>query len=102
MSKKQNISNIHDKFFKENFSKKEIAAEFLQTIFPETLKAVIDLASLELSNASFVDEELAENFADLVYLADYQGNTKVQISLLLEHKSFKDDYPHLQLMRYML
>ncbi len=58
--------------------------------------------SLELSNNSFIDETLSEHFADLVYLCEYEGNQKIRISFLFEHKSYKEPYPHLQLLRYLL
>jgi predicted transposase/invertase (TIGR01784 family) len=100
--KEQNISHVHDKFFKENFSQKEVASEFIQTVLSAEICNRLDFTKLEISNASFVDEDLSENFADLVYTIDYQGNNKIQICLLLEHKSYLDEYPHLQLNRYML
>jgi hypothetical protein len=53
-----------------------------------------------LSNSSFIDEELSEHLADLVYHAEYAGEP-AKISLLFEHKSYQEDFPELQLLQYM-
>jgi predicted transposase/invertase (TIGR01784 family) len=96
------IDNIHDKFFKESFSRKETVKGLIQELFPIELRENINLESLELSNNSFIDETLNEHFADLVYLCKYQGKHKIRISFLFEHKSYQEPYPHLQLLRYLL
>lgn len=36
--------NIHDKFFKENFSRQDIAADFIRETFPDFLRAKLDLS----------------------------------------------------------
>ena len=35
---KQNITNVHDKFFKETFSRLEVAESFIEELFPQELK----------------------------------------------------------------
>ena len=94
--------NPHDKFFKETFSKKEEAIDLISHTFPEKLVENLDLSSLTLDNTSYIDEDLSENFSDLVYNCLYKGKTSLKISLLFEHKSYQVDYPHLQLIKYML
>ena len=96
------IDNIHDKFFKESFSRKETVKGLIQELFPVELRNNISLESLELTNNSFIDETLNEHFADLVYACQYKGKQQIQISFLFEHKSYQDPYPHLQLLRYLL
>ncbi|WP_080056665.1 Rpn family recombination-promoting nuclease/putative transposase [Spirosoma aerolatum] len=98
------IDNIHDKFFKESFSRKDITAALLEQVLPSELVERLDLAALELANGSYVDEVLQEHFADLLFDCPYQGQgqTTVQIALLLEHKSYREKYPHWQLLRYLL
>ncbi|MEW6095118.1 MAG: Rpn family recombination-promoting nuclease/putative transposase, partial [bacterium] len=99
-----NITNPHDTFFKEVFSKKEHIIDFINSIFSEGLKKKLDLSTLELDNNSYIDEELKENFADIVYNCVYKSETNVQIkiALLFEHKSTVVNYPHLQILRYIL
>jgi predicted transposase YdaD len=94
------IPNPHDKFFKESFSRLEVAKSFIEEVFPKEIKDKMNLNSLKLSNASYVDEMLKEHFADLVYQTEYEG-VKATITLLFEHKSYQDDFPEWQLLRYM-
>lgn len=96
------LDNPHDKFFKSAFSRKDVCAALIENRFPEPLRKRLDIATLELTNSSFVDNELSEHFADLVYDCMYSGEKSVKIALLIEHKSYQEDYPHLQLMRYLL
>lgn len=96
------IDNIHDKFFKESFSRKETVKGLIQELFPTDLRNSINTESLELTNNSFIDETLNEHFADLVYLCKYQAKQTIRISFLFEHKSYKEPHPHLQLLRYLL
>ena len=94
--------NPHDKFFKETFSKKEEAIDLISHTFPQNLVKNLDLATLALDNNSYIDEELSENFSDLVYNCTYKGEKVVKICLLFEHKSYPVAYPHLQLLKYLL
>lgn len=96
------IDNVHDKFFKESFSRKETVKGLIQELFPVELRKKINLESLELTNNSFTDEALNEHFADLVYRCEYRGKKTIRISFLFEHKSYQDQHPHLQLLRYIL
>lgn len=94
------IPNPHDKFFKESFSRLEVAKSFIEEVFPKEIQDKINLNSLKLSNASFIDEMLKESFADLVYQCEYQG-VEATITLLFEHKSYQEDFPEWQLLRYI-
>lgn len=98
------IAQPHDKFFKETFSHREVAQAFIQELLPNDLVTLLDLDTLTLSNSSFTDEELAEHLADLVYDCKLTTDAEqaLSIALLLEHKSYVPDYPHFQLLRYLL
>ena len=95
------IVNPHDIFFKEVFSDRERIVDLIHGIFPDKLKSNINLSTLELDNASYVDEKFKESFSDLVYNCQYKSKVKVKISLLFEHKSYVPGYPHVQLLKYM-
>ncbi|PWK16658.1 putative transposase/invertase (TIGR01784 family) [Arcicella aurantiaca] len=96
------IQNVHDKFFKETFSRIDIATNFLEELLEQNLIQQMNLSTLQMDNNSFVDEELEEHFADILYTCDYGQKSKIRIALLYEHKSYKEDYPHWQLNQYML
>lgn len=92
----------HDRLFKETFSRPDVARALLETILPAELQARLDLNSLQLRNGSFVDESLGEHVADLVYDCPLLDGSTARIAFLLEHKSYPDKRPHLQLLRYLL
>lgn len=74
----------------------------LVNTFPVELTKKIDLCTLKLENAGFINEELKEYYADLVFTCTYQDKERIKVTLLLEHKSTKERYPHMQLLKYLL
>ncbi len=91
----------HDKFFKAVFKQPEHVREILEAVAPEAVLSALRLDTLRLSDASFVDEQLAEHFADIVLHCDTaDSNPSAYISMLLEHKSYVPAFVPLQLMRY--
>jgi predicted transposase/invertase (TIGR01784 family) len=93
-------SKPHDKFFKETFSRIEVAQSFIEEIFPIEIRNRINIAEIKKINSSFTDAYLREHLADVVYKTDYEGQDAL-VTVLFEHKSYPEQYPHLQLMRYM-
>ena len=61
------ITNPHDKFFKEVFTRADTAKEFLLNYLPSGVVKLIDWDSLEYTKDSFVDKHLEEFFSDLLY-----------------------------------
>jgi predicted transposase/invertase (TIGR01784 family) len=98
------ISNPHDKFFKESFSRIEVATDFFRHHLPQPISQQLNLNTLTLQAGSFVAEELQEQFADLLYTVQFNDNPQesAYLYLLLEHKSYPDQYTPLQLLRYMV
>ena len=94
------INNPHDKFFKQTFSRVDVVQSFIEEVFPSSIRDKINLNSLKLMNGSFIDADLAEHLADLVYEVEYAGE-QASITLLFEHKSYQEDFPEWQLLRYM-
>lgn len=95
------LNNPHDKFFKETFSRLEVAQSFIEEVFPPDLLERLNLSALKRVNDSFTDTELEEYLADIVYQTEYAGQ-KTLVTLLFEHKSYVQKYPHLQLLQYIL
>jgi hypothetical protein len=52
---KQNIPNVHDKFFKDSFSRLEVAQSFIEELFPQELKEKLNLKDLKRISESFID-----------------------------------------------
>ncbi|OYT11845.1 MAG: hypothetical protein B6I19_10745 [Bacteroidetes bacterium 4572_114] len=96
------LINTHDKFFKSLFSRKKDLREFVsKTISPEIVKN-LKLDTLILDKTEYLDKHLRTSYSDLVYNCRYGNSTNVKISLLFEHKSQPELFPHFQLIGYML
>jgi predicted transposase/invertase (TIGR01784 family) len=94
--------NPHDKFFKESWSRQEVARDFLSYYLPAKIVDLLDIDSLELSKDSFVDTELREYFSDLLYKVDLRDGRAVYVYVLLEHKSYPEPLIAFHLLRYMV
>lgn len=95
------MNNPHDKLFKATFSHPEVVASLIEDLFPSELSRHLRVESLVLTTNSYIDDELNEYFADLVYDCAFDDGVAIQIALLLEHKSYVVAEPHLQLLRYL-
>jgi hypothetical protein len=94
--------NPDDKLFRVIASRPELVKEMLEKWAPPLVLARLDLRALQLSDSSFVDEALAEHFADIVYTCQTLSGGMVPIPLILEHKSYVPANPPLQVMRYQM
>lgn len=93
--------NPHDRLFKTAFSNQRIVQDYIRNFLPPELVGSLDLNSLQLLSGSFITPELHAYSADVIYSCQL-GSTESYLSILLEHKSTPQKFPHLQLLRYML
>ena len=93
--------NPHDRFFKEAFSREDVAASFLRHHLPADLAGLIQPDSLEIRKDSFVDPELAEHHSDLLYAVRWLNGEPGYVHVLFEHKSYPERRIALDLMRYI-
>ncbi len=98
----ESLTNPHDRFFKDLFTRQEAAQDFLHHYLPSELVALLDLSDLQISKDSFVDPDLQEHFSDLLYQVSLKGGQETSIFVLFEHKSYPDPLIALQLLRYMV
>jgi len=96
------VKNPHDRFFKETFSRTEVARDFVAHYLPPEIAAVLDTKTLEISKDTFVDEELKESLSDLLYHVALKGKGTVFVYLLFEHKSYPDPAVKLYLLQSMV
>jgi len=82
----------HDTLFRRTFSVAEHANGELRSLLPPEVTAALDLARLERLPGSFVDPELRERHADLLFRAPRMGGggDPVYLYVLLEHQSAPD------------
>lgn len=93
----------HDNFFKTAFSMREVMEDYLRQFLPKNLSEGINYESLEQDTTHYATTNIKSYDADVVWNCSF-GKNKIQtkIAFLLEHKSFQPQYPHLQLLRYLL
>ena len=60
------IKNVHDKFFKELFSKEENVKDFLKGALPAGIVREINFDKIKLKNTEYIDKEYKSDFSDLV------------------------------------
>jgi predicted transposase/invertase (TIGR01784 family) len=95
--------SLHDRLFRETFSRVSEAKLFFKHFLPEDISEYLDLETLKLQNTSFVNERLESHFSDIVYSCQWENSSQEAfLTFILEHKSYPEKHPHLQLMRYML
>lgn len=61
------INNPHDHFFRHSFSNSAISKPFFQHFLPLEIREHLDLGTLKAEPESFVDEQLADHHADLLF-----------------------------------
>jgi hypothetical protein len=94
------ISSPHDTFFRESFTRREVARDFLRCQLQPALLAELDLTTLEISKDTYVASNLRTAYSDMVYRAAYRGEA-LNIYMLFEHKSWAEHWTALQLLRYI-
>ncbi len=97
--KNSKLHKPHDRFFRQNLTNVAIAKDFLTTHLPTEILTKVDLNSLELYPDSFIEEELQEKIADLVYKVKIQDEYGY-ITLLIEHQSIDDPVMAFRLLKY--
>jgi predicted transposase/invertase (TIGR01784 family) len=97
------LLNPHDRFFKEVFSRQDVARDFLQHYLPTDVVASFDLSTLETIKDTFIDQELQSHFSDLLYRVSlHDSGHNIYVYVLFEHKSYPDSLIAFQLLRYMV
>ncbi len=96
------ISNPHDRFFREALGRPEAARDFVRHYLPEPVVAHLDLDTLEVGRDSFVDDELRSHVSDLVFRVELRSGGGAYVYLLFEHKSHPDRWVTFQLLRYLV
>jgi predicted transposase/invertase (TIGR01784 family) len=94
------LSNPHDRSFKEIWSREAIGQDFLRHYLPQEIVELLDLDSLELTKDSFVDRRLRQHYSDLLYRLKVKDGRPGFVYFLLEHKRAPKRFTALQLLRY--
>ena len=101
MTDKKPIKNPHDALFRGVFADPQRAAELLRSVLRRDIVAATDWSTLERVDTSFVDEELRDHQADLLFRAKVAGRT-CSFYILFEHKAGRARFAVFQLLRYVV
>jgi len=63
-----NAKQIHDRFFKEAFSRSDVVADFIQAYLPEEFSSQLNPETLVREQDSHIDDELSRHYVDLLFL----------------------------------
>jgi predicted transposase/invertase (TIGR01784 family) len=100
-----NKKKIHDALLKRMLEEPGFPEAFFDALLPAALTRHFRWESLRMSKSSFVDEELRQHFSDAFFEVELKlpsGKERLEIALLVEHKSHPDHFVVVQLMRYLL
>lgn len=94
------VTNPHDKTFKLMFKEKEIAQDVIRVNLPDEIVSNLDFSTMKLADGTFVSQELAETFSDVLYRVQSETH-HMYIAFLFEHKSAPDKFASLQVGKYI-
>ncbi|MBE7471959.1 MAG: Rpn family recombination-promoting nuclease/putative transposase [Anaerolineales bacterium] len=95
------LTNPHDSFFKDLFTRQEAAHDFLKHYLPPDVAAALDPTRLEIRKDSFIDPDLQAHFSDILYRVGLVQGNAAYVYVLFEHKSYPEPRIAWQLLRYM-
>jgi predicted transposase/invertase (TIGR01784 family) len=78
------LPSPHDVVFKRFLGNLDIARRFLAIHLPTHLKPLCDLSTLQIESSSFIEEDLRQHYADMVYSVKI-GERTGYAYLLIEH-----------------
>jgi predicted transposase/invertase (TIGR01784 family) len=96
------IATAHDRFFRKSFGQVEVARNYLEEYLPAEVSALLNLDTLSLTEDTFIDEEMQQHQADLLYQVRLHDGQSAYVYFLFEHKSYPDRLVALQLLRYLV
>ena len=92
---------LHDVFFKAMYSKPKYSLDIFRLVLSKREQALFNWNTLKLEITSFLDKELSEKRADLLFSVNLKNsNERVGVLFLLEHKSSEDPNTLIQLLEY--
>lgn len=99
--KKTPTATPHDALFKTFLKYPATARDFIEIHLPPRLRALCDLATLELQPSSFIEENLRAYYSDVLWsMKTSEGEGYIYV--VIEHQSRPDVHMAFRLMRYAI
>ena len=95
----ENITKVHDHFFRDIMTDKRVARDFFEAHLPADLRQIVDLNILEMLPESNTDGFQRESIADLVFKTKIHG-LDAYLALMVEHQSSPDPIMALRCEKY--
>ena len=93
----------HDAFCKEKLRDLTKAKEFAKHILKPEAATLLDIDSLQIDPESYIDDELKQLFADVVYRIPIRGSDEnIVVFILIELKTDNDKWTIFQLVKYVI
>lgn len=99
-TKKNQICNAHDQFFRTAMADKRVARDFLMAWLPGELCQRFDFEQLEIQPRSHINDVRQESAVDVLFKTMIEGH-EAYIYLLLEHQSTPDPLMPFRMLKYM-
>ena len=91
----------HDDLFKAVFSITSEVVAFSKLYLPKFISKNLNYETLKIEPTTYVGENLKQYFSDIIYSVKWKDGKSLQLSFLLEHKSYVPRNIYLQLHRYL-
>ncbi len=101
MAQMSQLPNPHDACFRALLSDPAIARDFFDIHLPAHLKPLCDLSTLRLESGSFVQEDLRQQYSDVLYSLKIAGQTGY-LHILIEHVSQAKHLTPFQVLSYQV
>ena len=93
------IPMAHDALFKAFLSDVTIARDFFEAHLPVSLKTCCDLSTLKIQPTAFVDEDLKQHVADILYSVEIKGKAGY-LYCVIEHETQPSPLTAWRMLRY--
>lgn len=95
-------TTIHDHFIRAILSDKRIAIDYFENYLPSYVSDKLDFSTLTQSTDTYLSEQLRKSISDIVYVCEKKDSKEhIKICLLIEHKSYPDQYTPIQIGGYI-
>ena len=95
------ISKPHDLFFRKAMGSTKLVEEFIQHYLPANIAKNLDPGSLQLTDGSFIDQDLNEYRTNILYKATFRGKFGY-IYFLIEQQTKADRLMPLRMLQYIV